>query len=170
MGYLADLSVFILAGYDHNIGKVICLDEQFFQPETSSKEIVETLTEKWGSLSPTYIVDIQGNTRIDMSGLGLQTVTPLKDKFDSTITFIRNEFYQEKLLLSPNLSLTIETLRSGTFNKQKTDFKRTKSLGHCDAIMALVYLLRSIDKLTDLRPRPKKEDTFIPYREPESIS
>ena len=169
LGYTNDKSAFILAGYDHNVGKVICVDELCFEPETPSKQIVDTLLEHWGTLSPTYIVDIQGNTRTDMSGLGLSTVTPVKDKFDSTITFIRNEFYKSTLLINPKCTVLIETLRSGIFNKQKTDFKRTASLGHLDFLMALVYLLRSIDKTTDLRPKPKREDVFIPYKEPVHI-
>lgn len=159
LGYTNDLSVFLLAGYDHTLGKVLVMDEKWFPPTTSSSEIVEALKE-WSTYNPTYIVDIQGNTRTDMSSLGLATATPVKDKFDSTITFIRNEFYNNKLLIDPKCQLLIETLRSATFNKQKTDFLRTASLGHADALMALVYLLRSIDKTTDLRPKPSRESIF----------
>jgi hypothetical protein len=161
LGYTNDLSAFVLAGYDHNLGKVLVLNELSFEPETPSKKIVDTLNEQWGQYKPTYIVDIQGNTRTDMSGLGLSTVTPIKDKFDSTITFIRNEFYQDKLHIDTKCTLLIETLRSGIFNKQKTDFKRTASLYHLDMLMALVYLLRSIDKSIDLRPKPSKQNMWI---------
>jgi hypothetical protein len=159
LGYTNDLSVFVLAGYDHNVGKVIVVDEKVFQPSTPSSVIVESLSE-WSDKSPTYVVDIQGNTRTDMSGLGLPTVTPIKDKFESTITFIRNEFYKDALIIKPNCKLLIETCENGMFNKQKTDFFRSQSYGHCDAIMALVYLLRSIDKTRDLRPRPKAHEIF----------
>lgn len=170
LGYTNDLSAFVLVGYDHNLGKVLILDEQHFEPETPSKKIVDTLHERWSHLNPTYIVDIQGNTRIDFSGLGLATVQPIKDKFESTITFIRNEFYKDALLIDSKNTLLIETLRSGIFNKQKTDFKRTAALGHLDFIMALIYALRGVDKMTDLRPKPKRENMWIPKQESKVLS
>ena len=169
LGYTKDKSAFVLGGYDHNLGKVLCLDEVFFEPETPSKKIVDALSDRWSEYKPTYIVDIQGNTRTDMSGLGLSTVTPIKDKFDSTITYIRNEFYKDAVLIDSKCTMLIETLRSGIFNKLKTDFKRTTALGHLDMLMALVYLLRSVDKTTDLRPKPSRENIFTPNVVPPHI-
>jgi hypothetical protein len=161
LGYTNDLSVFLLAGYDHNAGKVIIENEKWFTPNTPTAQMVKEL-EAFKVHKPTFIVDIQGNTRTDMSILGLDTAIPIKDKFDSTITFLRNEFYQNKIVIHPNCKLLIETLRSQIFNKHKTDFQRTISLGHADALMALVYLLRSIDRITDLRPRPSYQTHHIP--------
>jgi hypothetical protein len=172
LGYTDDLNAFLRGGYDHNLGKVIIRDERWFEPTTASSVIVKNLQEwsaekRWRFESyrlampdVTHVVDIQGNTRTDMSALGLSTAEPVKDKFDSTITFIRNEFYNDRLVIHPDCKLLIETLRSATFNKQKTDFLRTSALGHADMLMALVYLLRSIDRNTDLRAKPSKLDTI----------
>jgi hypothetical protein len=168
LGYTNDLSVFLLAGYDHNLGKILVTNEKVFPPSTPSSEIVRSLGE-WLTLKPTVIADIQGNTRVDMSALGLPTVEPLKDKFESTITFIRNAFYQDVLLIDKKCKMLIETCENGMFNKNKTDFERSSTLGHLDALMALVYLLRSIDKVKDLRPRPKDTEVFSLKREPEYI-
>jgi hypothetical protein len=159
LGYTNDLSAFLLAGYDHNLGKVIVCDEKVFSPQTPSLEIVRSLKE-WLIKQPTVVADIQGNTRIDMSALGLQTIEPVKDKFESTVTFIRNAFYQDQLLINPRCKLLIETCENGMFNKQKTDFERSSTLGHLDTLMALVYLLRSVDKTRDLRPKPKPLEVF----------
>lgn len=159
LGYTNDLSCFLLAGYDHTLGKVLVYDEKSFGPTTPSTVIVESL-QSWEEYGATYIVDIQGNTRTDMSGLGLQTVTPLKDKFDSTVTFLRNEFYRDRLVIHPRCKLLIETCESAMFNRQKTDFLRTSTLGHADALMALVYLLRSVDRVTDLRPKAPPSEVF----------
>jgi hypothetical protein len=161
LGYVNDLSAFCLAGYDHNIGKVVVIDELVFPATTPSSVMVAKIQEVWGSYNATYIVDIQGNTRIDMSGLGLSTCAPIKDKFDSTITYIRNQFYNDKLVINPKCKQLIETLRSATFNRNKTDFQRTSTLGHADSLMSLVYLLRSIDTTTDLRPKKLTADTWL---------
>lgn len=172
LGYTDDLTAFVRGGYDHNLGKVVIRDERWFDPKTASSSIVKSLEEwrddkRWrhegyriGMPEVTHVVDIQGNTRIDMSVLGLSTAAPLKDKFESTITFIRNEFYNDRLVIHPDCKLLIETLRSSTFNKQKTDFLRTSALGHADMLMALVYLLRAVDRNTDLRPKPSKLDSI----------
>ena len=169
LGYTNDLSVFILAGWDHNLGKILVLDEKVFQPSTPSSEIVRSL-EDWLKSKPTVVCDIQGNTRIDMSTLGLQTLEPMKDKFESTITFIRNAFYQDTLLIDKSCKLLIGTCENGMFNKQKTDFERSSVYGHLDALMALVYCLRSIDKTKDLRPKPKAQDVFSIQRESKFMS
>jgi hypothetical protein len=159
MGYTDDLSGFVKGGYDHNLGKVIIRSEKWFEPTTATSEIVNELKD-WENDQPRYAVDIQGNTRTDMSTLGLQAYQPVKDTFDSTVTFIRNEFYNDRIIIHPDCKLLIETLRSAIFNKNKTDFRRTATLGHADMLMALVYLLRSVDKVTDLRPKPNPNDTI----------
>jgi hypothetical protein len=169
LGYTSDLSVFVLAGYDHNIGKVLVTHEKVFLPQTPSSEIVRSL-EEWFVHKPTIIADIQGNTRIDMAALGLPTCEPVKDKFESTVTFIRNAFYQNQLLIHPRCKLLIETCENGMFNRNKTDFERSSTFGHLDAIMALVYLLRSVDRTKDLRPRPSGMEVFSLNREPKHMS
>jgi Terminase large subunit, T4likevirus-type, N-terminal len=166
MGYINDLSVFHLMGYCHTLGKVKVFEEKVFPPQTASSTIVAALKE-WDKYKPTIVVDIQGNTRIDMHSFGLQAASPIKDKFESTITFIRNEFFQNKVIIDPKCKLLVQTLRSGTFNKQKTDFSHNITTGHCDALMSLIYGLRSVDKLTDLRPKPPKESIWtIPKPSP----
>ena len=166
LGYVNDLSVFHLMGYCHTIGKVKVFEEKIFQPQTASSVIVESLKD-WAKYKATVVADIQGNTRIDMATFGLAAATPIKDKFESTVTFIRNEFFQNKVIIDPQCKLLIQTLRSGTFNKQKTDFSRNITLGHCDALMSACYGLRSVDKLTDLRPKPPKENVWsIPKPSP----
>lgn len=179
LGYTDDLSTFLWGGYDHNIGKKIIRSELWFEPCRASSEIIEGVKEKnvlpiWKHPSyqhhrrddfrdptnPVAVVDIQGNTRTDMSALDFSTAEPMKDKFDSTITYIRNEFYNDRLLIHPDCKLLIETLRSAVFNKSKTDFRKTSTLGHADMLMALVYLCRAMDTVTDLRPRPSKAEVF----------
>jgi hypothetical protein len=166
LGYVNDLSVFHLMGYCQTLGKVKVFEEKVFQPQTASSVIVKAL-EDWSKYKATVVADIQGNTRIDMATFGLAAAAPVKDKFESTITFIRNEFFQNKVIIDPKCKLLIQTLRSGTFNKQKTDFSRNITTGHCDALMSLIYGLRSVDKITDLRPKPNKESIWsIPKPSP----
>jgi hypothetical protein len=52
---------------------------------------------------------------------------------------LRTAFTHGKIEIAPHLTLLIATLRSGTFNRNRTDYQRSVALGHCDAIAALVY-------------------------------
>jgi hypothetical protein len=44
--------------------------------------------------------------------------------------------------IDPRCKLLITTLRSGTFNHNRTDLARTSTLGHMDAFMSFAYGLR----------------------------
>lgn len=159
-GYKADKSVFHLMAYDHDLGKVAVIEEVWFEALKTTKEVADVLKAKWQDLNPTYVIDYQGNTGNDLGAEGISPIFPTKDKFDATYTSLRNDFFNDRLLIDPSCSLLIQTLRSGTFNKQKTDYLRTATLGHCDAMMSLVYGLRHVDRTTDLRPRPDPRLVF----------
>ncbi|RYG66946.1 hypothetical protein EON64_08570 [archaeon] len=159
LGYTKDLSVFHLMGYSHDLAKTLILGEKMFPAKTPTTDIVAGLSD-WRELTQRAVVDIQGNTRVDMSSMGFGTSAPIKDHFEPTVSFIRDQFYRNSVLIDPTCTLLIQTLRSQTFNKQKTDYLRTSTLGHADALMSLIYGLRSIDKVTDLRPRPAANEVF----------
>jgi len=37
-------------------------------------------------------------------------------------------------------------MRYGIWNDARTQFARTKALGHCDAVDALLYMVRNVDR------------------------
>ncbi|MDQ3231620.1 MAG: terminase family protein [Pseudobdellovibrionaceae bacterium] len=154
-GYTKDLTVYLRGGYDHNLGKVVIRHEKAYKPdETSTSEIALDILKDWPINGTTVVADAFIDTRRIMAALGFSAGEPKKDQFEPTINFIRNEFYNDRVVIHPDCTLLVETLRSAIFNKKRSDFQRTASLGHADALMALVYLLRSVDRITDLRPRP----------------
>jgi len=165
-GGSVDLHVFHRIAYDHDLGKVLVVEEKWFPNMTPTSVIKESL-EEWDTYTTTRVIDCPSQTQIDLSSLGYATALPKKDKFDATVLFIRDAFHRDSVLVHSGCKLLIETLRSGTLNKRKSDWERTASLGHCDAIMSLVYGLRSVDKATDFRPKPKRSEVFtIEYRDP----
>lgn len=159
-GYKADKSAFHLMAYDHDLGKIVVLEEFWCEALKTTKEVADSLKAKWNDLQPTYVIDYQGNTGNDLGAEGIPPTFPNKDKFDATYTSLRNDFFNDRILIDPSCQLLIQTLRSGTFNKQKTDYLRTTTLGHCDALMSLVYGLRHVDRVTDKRPRPDPSQIF----------
>ena len=144
--------------------------EKWFPTMTPTSKIVASLIE-WDVHTTTRAVDSAGQTQIDLASLKYPTSYPvIKDKFDPTIHYIRDEFYRNRVLIHPTCKLLVETLRSGTLNKKKTDLARTSTLGHMDALMSLIYGLRSVNRVTDKRPRPNREKTFVTNPTPHYIS
>jgi hypothetical protein len=160
-GGVRDMTVFYRAGYDHNLRKIIFRDELAFNRNTETPTIIKTFKEKWGD-KRTIMFDVAGQLAIDWSAAGLPTTTVIKDEFDAGIRLLNTEFHLNRVIIHPDCKLLIRTLKGGLLNKQRTDFERTESLGHCDAVAAFIYGLRGVDKVTDLRPKPKGEDMFRP--------
>tara|TARA_R110002126_G_scaffold42101_1_gene121978 strand:- start:3761 stop:5104 length:1344 start_codon:yes stop_codon:yes gene_type:complete len=160
-GGVRDLTVFLMIGYCHVRRKVLVRDELWFKPHTPTSEIVEAVKARWpDNLQMTRVLDSGGQLQIDYSSLGFPVVQPQKDSFDETLLLVNNSFYNSQVLVHPSCSLLIQTLKGGLTNRNRTDFERTIALGHADAVMAYAYGLRGIDRLTDLRPRPKRSEIF----------
>lgn len=151
-GGVRDLTVYLLFAFDFLRAKVLVLDERWFPPETPSKYMIDGLRDMENmGLDDTQLkpriegryIDADGQTRVDtMLFHNLPAALPRKDELEATVNQVRIEIFRDNVIISPKCKLLISTLRSGTFNKNKTDLERTKALGHCDAFMALAYGLR----------------------------
>lgn len=134
-------------GYDFERNKVLVLGERAHPAHTTTAEIVKGLREL-EAMTPNF--EIKGRW-IDAPGQVLTDLRvdhqylcslPMKDDFDAGINQMRAAFTRNQVEIDPECRLLITTLRSGTFNKQRTDYSRTEALGHCDAAAALIYGLR----------------------------
>jgi hypothetical protein len=86
---------------------------------------------------------------------------PEKLEFEHNIHRLQTAFWKDQVLVHPLCKLLITTLRSGQLNKQRTDFSRTRDMGHCDALAALVYGLRHADRRG--REKPRDAEKFIAH-------
>jgi hypothetical protein len=89
--------------------------------------------------------DVPGQLLVDLTAAGFQCIPPIKDDWKAGINYVNVRFSLDKCFINPRCRFTIMSLESGVFNKHKTDFERTMTLGHCDAIAALMYGLRTRD-------------------------
>lgn len=71
------------------------------------------------------------------------TATEKHDK-PSAIAKIRNVVIEKRIRIHPRCVHLISHLKNATWNKQRTDFKKTKD-HHYDMLDALIYLVRNID-------------------------
>lgn len=155
-GGVRDKTVFLKVGYDHNTQQVIFRDELYFDPKTTSQEIVNKVREAYPGLPLT--MDAPEQLRIDYAAMGLIAAQPQKDEFDAGLLLLNTTFHNNRALIHKDCKLLIRTLENGMLNRQRTDYERTDSLGHADAVAAAIYALRGVDRVTDLRPQKNDPD------------
>jgi hypothetical protein len=69
---------------------------------------------------------------------------------------------QDKVVIHPRCTFLALSLESGTLNKQRNDFNRSEALGHCDAIAALQYGVRCLDRTNPWGDRiGSRDNAFI---------
>lgn len=144
MGGVRDKHAFYLMGYDFERDKILVIDERFFEPETISDIIIHQLRDMESNLKIVgRYVDSDGQIQVDfLHQHKYPIVLPRKDELEATVNQVRVSVARSKIEISKKCKNLIMTLRSGTFNENKTDLARTKALGHMDAFMALAYGIR----------------------------
>lgn len=144
VGGVRDKSVFHLCCYDFVRAKMLVLDERAYSPDTGSAHMVKELREMESDLKiSSRFVDADGQLRVDfMYQHKFPIALPRKDELEATVNQVRVALSRCEVEIDPRCKLLIMTLRSGTFNKHKTDLERTHTLGHMDAFMSLAYGIR----------------------------
>ena len=150
----------ILYYWDYYLGKMYVVDEVHAPNQTPTAELIRRISvmesrdaygpiARWGDLPGQLGVDL--NSELDWP---IQQTA--KDDRDAALANLRNMFLLDYIVINPNCRMTIRTLQAGRWNLQRTDFLRSDELGHCDAIDALLYASRNLDK-TDPNPKRYKE-------------
>lgn len=158
-GGVRDKTVFLEAGWSHVLQRTLIRSELSFPPKVPTTAIIAAYKAKWPN-QPTLVLDGPGQVLIDYSAAGLVADLPQKDDFNAGLGLLITAFHNDQVIVDPSCTLLIRTLTGGVLNRQRTDYERTDSLGHCDAAAACIYALRGVDRITDLRPKPKAEDVF----------
>lgn len=96
-----------------------------------------------------------------------------KDAIEASVNLVRTWLAQGRVLINPRCKHLIGTLKTALWNKTRTDFHRSETYGHADAVMALVYLLRNMNVSTNPIPQTFQIDianSFIFTKETRSIA
>lgn len=166
-GGVRDKTVALLHYYDFLNDTDVFWDERVFDANTPSSVIVyggspDFLASKslelvtpdsvmgmelmWGWPVTRY-GDVPGQLSVDLNlDHAFNVLTPVKDDWRAGINLMNMRFSTGKVLVHKRCTFLRTTLRSGMFNKQKTDFDRTEALGHCDALAACMYAIRSCSR------------------------
>lgn len=157
-GGVRDLTCVVLGFYDFLRAKKCIWDELKFNINTSTEEIamgVAEMLQRNNIYPQDWYGDASGQTLIDLNNIHkMNFLLPLKDDVDAAINDVRLKCKSSKIEIHPRCAHTIRTLSYGLWNEKRTDFLRTETLGHNDAIMAVCYMNRMMD--TTENPYPEK--------------
>ena len=156
-----DCTSALLCYWDFDRKKFCIIKEVFAKPQTTTVEIVRQIVEmeafdNFGVIARK--ADMPGLISVDLNQTYKFTCSQvLKDDASGALQNVRSMLYNNEIEIDPRCAMLIKTLLYGNWNKSRTDYQRTDELGHCDAIDALVYACRDIDK-KDPRPVKKQYD------------
>jgi len=169
-GGVQDFTAALLAYYDFANATILVRDERFFRNNTDTKTIIDAVKEMESSYNVTQrICDAGGQNRVDMRALHDYSLTfPQKADWEANLNFLRLQMSQGKIKIHPDCKMLIATLKSATFNKQRTDFARNSHLGHMDMLAALMYLNRCIDRHTN--PMPQQTLGHDQWQRPDAMT
>lgn len=168
-GGVRDKTVALYHTYDFQNNTHLIWDEQVWDCNTPTDDIVKSLKDKIKSHRlnvPVVYADVPGQIAIDLNNNHNFPITaPYKNNWLAGVNNMAATFNTDSILINPRCSLLIRTCFAGMFNKNRTDFLRTLDLGHCDALAALMYAIRSQDRSlpVDASPKPfMTENTVDP--------
>jgi len=148
-GGVQDKTVALVCFYNFQTGETCFVDERVFDSNTASSDYMlelQHMESLYPNISDRY-ADAPGQLLIDLRfNHNYFARLPLKDDWQASLNDFRIRVGSGKVKVHPRCSFLIATLKGATFNKQRTDFARTKALGHMDAIAAALYANRMLDR------------------------
>jgi hypothetical protein len=172
---------FVAVGcYVFQLAKFLILEEKVYENNTSSLIIADGIKDLLKVVPSEEVcdvcIDMPGQLLIDYRTVhGINVTLPNKSDFDSSINALEVAFSERfnSIMIDERCAFLINSCENGRFNKTRQSFERTESLGHCDAIAALMYGWRMVDKVTNPfsrlkihserkfeRPKPQNKNFF----------
>ena len=167
---MTDLTHALFAFYDFDRATIVIEDEVVRQYATVSQlapELHDAERRLWGKIAPKKRAsDAQPIVLAEFARQHLlqPDLVPKEMRFsavnnrdpEALINRARSLLASKRIEIHPRCVELIKQARGGLWNEKRTDFERIKGLGHLDGVMALVYLVDSIDYATNPRLEQQK--------------
>lgn len=156
-----DFTAPIFGYYDFKQCKLIIEDELTLNgPSLTTKSLRDAIVNKekelWAELS-VYNRISDNNNLLLVQDLGnmhqLYFTATSKDSLEAMINETRMMINEGKVLINPRCKRLIGCVKNAIWDKHRKGLDRNKTYGHFDHLMALVYLIRNLDKVTNPIPR-----------------
>lgn len=164
-----DLNVTLFGFYDFPKAKLVIEREHIMSgPEMTTEKLksaIEEIEEElWDGLEP-YKRIADNNNPLLLLDLGsihnMFFHSTSKDNLHAMINTLRMWIAQDRVQIDPTCKFLIDSLKFGIWNESRTEFARSKTLGHYDAVAALMYMVRNIDETTNPIPLKVGFEQFV---------
>jgi len=166
-----------LFGYYDFLRSSLIIEDEFtlIGPHMTTEVLKENIElkehELWEEMSPYLRVSDSNNPLLlqDLSHLhSLHFVPTDKGRLEEMVNTVRMLVRSGGLIVHPRCKQLIGCLNYGIWDDKRSAFKEHKVYGHFDALAALIYLVRNLDKSTNPIPYAFKADPdnqiIFPYR------
>ena len=153
-GGVRDKTVAFLMTYEFNSDTDMIWEEKVWDENTGTDVIVNGL-KQWDEFlgdrvrdnSPPRWADVPGQLQVDLVNMfDYQVQLPPKQDWLGAVNTMAARFATKKVKIRKRCKFLTATIKAGMFNKTKTDFARSEELGHMDALAALMYGIRCLDR------------------------
>jgi hypothetical protein len=148
-----DLSVALFGWWDYENAKLVIQDEVVLKGnEATTDNIARHVSNKeyqlWRGLVPhKRVCDTDPRLIEDLKRISNLHFRPTKkDNKEAQINQANIMITRGQLIISPKCKTLLLHMKYGVWNEARTGFARTNVLGHCDAVDALLYMIRNIDR------------------------
>ena len=164
-----DLNVTLFAYYDFSRAKLVIQREHVMSgPEMTTPKlhaaISEIEQELWQGKEPYKRVADNNNPLLLLDLGSIHNMffhSTSKDNLHAMVNAVRVWISQNRIEIDPSCRFLIDSIKFGIWNENRTEFARSKTLGHYDAVASLMYLVRNIDEQTNPIPVKRKFEEFV---------
>lgn len=153
-----DLTVVLFVWYDFERARIVVEDEIAMQGASGldvghavaakERELGITKPARYADAPLQLLADIASTTH----GCGLAFAMPPKDDADAALNALRMAVQRREIEINPRCTVLIQHLAEGTWNERRSTYTRAEGCGHWDAIDALKYAVRVINRRRNPTP------------------
>ncbi len=154
-----DLTVALFGYWDYELATLVIQDEVVIPTNQGStdrieSEVVAKEKELWGKDPPfRRVCDTDLRLIKDLNDKGTLRFLPTrKDNKEAQVNRTNIMIINGQIVVHPRCKVLAAHMQYGIWNLQRTQFARTSSLGHCDAVDALLYMVRAISRNRNPKP------------------
>jgi hypothetical protein len=122
---------------------------------TLATEIKEKERKLWGDQKPHRRISDNNNSHLIMDLNSLHEVYFIetnKESLEAMVNEVRIMVGQGRIKVAPHCHQLLGCLKYGIWDKNRKQFSRSDAYGHFDALAALIYLVRNLDRHTNPIP------------------
>lgn len=156
------------AYYDSVLKKLIVVDESVWPAQESRvDQIAKAVKEKERAMTKKILRVSDTNNFILIKELAEKhkvRFDPVKKgpgSLEAQLEILNIWIENDRIFISPKCKILIQELKTGSWNRTRTDLERSEG-SHCDGLIALAYMLTIVNERGSIKAAKEEGSVFIP--------